>query len=52
VNFQHRLFALSAVVVAGGLLLERWGTITWKGKPFVVPLGILLLGVQLVLYVE
>lgn len=52
VNFQHRLFALSAMVVAGGLLLERWGTFTWKGKPFVVPLGILILGVQLVLYVE
>jgi hypothetical protein len=52
VNFQHRLFALSAMVVAGGLLLESWGPFTWKGKLFVVPLGILILGVQLVLYVE
>ena len=52
VNFQHRLFALSGMFVACGLLMERWGTITWKAKPFVVPLGILVLGIQLVLYVE
>lgn len=52
VNFQHRLFALTAMFVAGGLLMERWVTITWKAKPFVVPLGILVLGIQLVLYVE
>jgi uncharacterized membrane protein SirB2 len=52
VNFQHRLFALSAMCVAGGLLVERWGTITWKAKPFIVPLGILLLGLELALYVE
>lgn len=52
VNFQHRLFAASGMFVAGGLLMERWGTITWRGKPFVVPLGILLLGLQLALYVE
>lgn len=52
VNFQHRLFALSAMWVAGGLFVERSGTITWKAKRFVVPLGILVLGLQLVLYVE
>ena len=52
VNFQHRLFALSALCVAGGLLMERRDTITWKAKPFVVPLGILLLGLELALYVE
>ncbi|BFU96120.1 MAG: hypothetical protein NTNFB02_28420 [Nitrospira sp.] len=52
VNFQHRLFALSAMCVAGGLFVERSGTITWKAKRFIVPLGILVLGIQLVLYVE
>ena len=52
VNFQHRIFALSAMCVAVGLLIERWSTIDWKAKPFVVPLAILLLGIQLVLYVE
>ena len=52
VNFQHRLFALTAMCVAGGLIIERLSTITWKAKPFVVPIAILLLGVQLMLYVE
>ena len=52
VNFQHRLFALTAMCVAGGLIIERLSTITWKAKPFVVPLAILVLGLQLVLYVE
>jgi hypothetical protein len=52
VNFQHRLFAFTAMCVAGGLIIERLSTITWKVKPFVVPLAILVLGLQLVLYVE
>lgn len=52
VNFQHRLFALTAMCVAGGLIIERLSTITWKVKPFVVPLAMLVLGLQLVLYIE
>lgn len=52
VNFQHRLFALTAMCVAGGLIIERLSTITWKAKPFVVPIAILVLGLQLFLYVE
>jgi len=52
VNLQHQIFALTALFIAGGLLVERWGAITWKSKPFFVPLGIMLLGLQLTLYVE
>lgn len=52
VNLQHRLFALTAMCVAGGLIIERLTAINWKAKPFVVPLAILVLGVQLFLYVE
>jgi hypothetical protein len=52
VNRQHQIFALTAFFIAGGLLVERWGAITWKSKPFFVPLGIMLLGLQLTLYVE
>jgi hypothetical protein len=52
VNLQHRIFALTAFFIAGGLLVERWETITWKSKPYFMPLGIVLLGLQLALYVE
>lgn len=52
VNLQHQIFALTAFFIAGGLLVERWGAITWKSKSFFVPLGIMVLGLQLTLYVE
>jgi hypothetical protein len=52
VNLQHRAFALNGFFIAGGLLAERWGQITWKLKPFFVPLGVMLIGLQLTLYVE
>ena len=52
VNLQHRIFALTAFFIAGGLLLERRGAVAWRSKPFFVPLGIMILGLQLTLYVE
>jgi hypothetical protein len=52
VNLQHRIFALTVLLIASGLIVEQRGTITWKSKPFLVPVGVMLLGIQLVLYVE
>jgi hypothetical protein len=52
VNLQHRYFALNAFVIAGGLLLERWGFMTSRSKAFLVPIGILVIGLQLATYVE
>jgi len=52
VNLQHRIFALTAFFIAGGLLLERRRAVAWRSKPFFVPLGIMILGLQLTLYVE
>ncbi len=52
VNLQHRIFALTVVLIASCLIIEQRKSITWKSKPFLMPLGIMLLGFQLVLYVE
>jgi copper resistance protein D len=52
VNLQHWIYAVTIFFIAVGLLVERWRIVTWKSKPFFVPLGIMLLGIQLTLYVE
>ena len=52
VNFQHRLFAINALFIAVGLVLDMRKRIQWKFKPYVLPIGLLLLGVQLFMYVE
>jgi hypothetical protein len=51
VNLQHRLFALTALLIAVGLIQEMWSR-KWKGKAVCYPIGILLLGLQLVFYTE
>lgn len=52
VNFQHRLFALTSFFIAAGLAVEGSARITWKAKPYLLPAGLLLMGIQLALYVE
>ncbi len=52
VNLQHRIFALTVFFIASGVLAEQWHTISWKAKPYLVPIGVILLGIQLVAYVE
>lgn len=52
VNLQHRFMAASALFIAGSLVLEG----TWKDRlrvmPYLVPCGLVTLGLQLALYVE
>jgi putative copper resistance protein D len=52
VNIQHRFFALTSFFIAASLAVEGSARFTWKGKPYLLPAGLLLLGVQLALYVE
>ncbi len=52
VNIQHRIFGLTILVIAVGLMVEQWKYVVWKSKSLLVPFGVLLLGLQLVLYVE
>jgi len=51
VNLQHRLFALTALLIAVSLVQEiRSGK--WKGKTVCYPFALLLLGLQLTFYTE
>ena len=52
VNIQHRFFALTSFFIAASLVVEGSAGFAWKGKPYLLPAGLLLLGVQLALYVE
>jgi hypothetical protein len=52
VNIQHRFMALTAFLVAFGSVADGSVTLTWKVKPWLVPSGLFVLGLQLVLYVE
>jgi hypothetical protein len=51
VNLQHRLFALTALLIAVSLVQEMWSG-KWKGKAVYYPIGLLLLGLQLTFYTE
>lgn len=46
VNLQHRLFAVSVLVIAIGLALEEQGSIPLPLRRFLFPAGIMLLGVS------
>ena len=52
VNLQHRIFALTSFFIGASLVLEENARITWKAKLFLLPVGLVLLGIELALYVE
>jgi hypothetical protein len=52
VNLQHRLFAITALFIAGSLIIDSKRDLTWKFKPYMLPCGLLILGLQLAFYVE
>lgn len=52
VNFQHRLFAINSLFIAASLVLDMREQIRWKFKPYLLPIGLLLLGFQLFIYTE
>jgi len=52
VNLQHQFMALMALATAGLLMADGQSMFTWKVKPFLFPLGLIVLGIQLALYIE
>jgi copper resistance protein D len=52
VNLQHRFMALTALFIAASSIADGLRTITWKPLPFLLPAGLVALGLQLALYVE
>ena len=52
VNLQHRFMALTALFIAGSSVTDGLAHLAWKAKPFLVPSGLIVLGLQLVAYVE
>ena len=52
VNIQHRFFACTSFFIAVSLAFERSSKRTWTAMPYLLPIGLLLLGVQLAFYVE
>jgi copper resistance protein D len=52
VNLQHRLMAATALFIAGSSVADGLGHLTWKLKPFLLPSGLIIFGLQLVMYVE
>lgn len=52
VNVQHRLFAATALIIGTALVLEGWDGWAWKYKRLILPTGLLILGVQLMLFTE
>jgi putative copper resistance protein D len=52
VNLQHRWFASNALFIVASLILDLREAIRWRLKPYLLPMGLLLLGYQLVIYVE
>lgn len=52
VNIQHRFMALTALLIAASVLGEESGLVNRRCKEFLVPGGLILLGLQLLFYVE
>jgi putative copper resistance protein D len=52
VNTQHRWFAVTALSTAVSLILETWQRWDWERKSMLYPTCVILLGLQLLFYVE
>jgi len=52
VNLQHRLMAVTALFIAGSSVADGLARLDWKPRPYLVPSGLIVLGLQLVAYVE
>lgn len=52
VNIQHRFMALTGLFIAGSSVADGLARLSWKAMPFLLPSGLIALGLQLALYVE
>ncbi len=49
---QHNLMAFTSIFIAAGWLADTLDRLAWKPKFVMVPVGLILLGLELVVYVE
>jgi putative copper resistance protein D len=52
VNLQHRFMAITSLFIAGSAMADGIARAKSPFRPFLLPSGLMLLGVQLVIYVE
>jgi hypothetical protein len=52
VNIQHRLMAVSSLFIAASAVLDMRDRTSWRIKPYLLPVGLIVIGIQLALYVE
>jgi len=52
IETQHRLMALTAMLIAMGSVGDGLQRLTWKAKVYLLPVGLILLGLELAAYVE
>ena len=52
VNLQHRFMALTSLFIAGSAVADGIARTTSRVRPFLLPSGLMLLGLQLAIYVE
>ncbi|MBM4125090.1 MAG: hypothetical protein FJ246_09105 [Nitrospira sp.] len=49
---QHNLMAMTALFIAAGWLADSLERLSWKPKLYLVPIGLILIGLELALYTE
>ena len=52
VNLQHRFMAITSLFIAGSAMADGIARMKSRIRPFLLPSGLMLLGMQLVIYVE
>jgi hypothetical protein len=52
IDVQHKIMAATSLLIASGSLVDGLDRVTWKPKHVVLPLGLVLLGIELALYIE
>jgi hypothetical protein len=49
---QHNIMAMTAIFIAAGWLADSLERLSWKPKLYLVPLGLILIGLELAIYTE
>lgn len=52
VNTPHHFTALESLFVGTSSILDGFDSLIWKFKPYLLPVTLMALGLQLFLYVE
>ncbi len=49
---QHNIMAMTAIFIAAGWLADSLERLSWKPRLYMVPVGLILLGLELAAYTE